>query len=598
MRGLLLALLMSGAAWSVPVGRAGTVPAGLETAAARLENRTHGVSVELAVDKSLDSEEYVLDVSEQHIRVRGGSPAAVYYGVGDLGEEAPVGRRSEKPALRWRGIQLDISRGPVPTLRFLKSMVKWCAEHRLNLLGLYMEHTFAFRSHPLVGPPGGALTADEVRELVNYANQHYVVILPEQQVFGHLHEVLKHQKYENLAEIPHGHVLAPSPATMVFLRDLFAETAPLFSGPFLHIGADETVELGQGRTAEAAHEQGLGKVYLQHLTQVSEMLKPYGKRLIFWGDVAVHYPELLRIFPSDAVAMAWNYESSSGFDKLLKPFTDAGLDIMVAPGVNNWNRTPPDLSMALPNIRGFIEAGVQYHALGTLITTWNDDNESLHVLCLPALAYGAECAWRGGDVDAQSFFAAYPGGPAMLELARCHDLLRKETGGSASHSAFWIDPWSESGRLYCSKAAPAARELRLAAEHALEQFLREGNPAWAHAARRVDALGMKIQFAPRISALYREAYENQADRRRVNTNLFRIMGINGLLCDLRDSTTLLKQEYAELWAHENRPYYLDNVLVRYDLLAQQYQRRIQLLLGAQKQFQLTGTLPSPEAVDL
>jgi hexosaminidase len=555
--------------------------------------------VKLQVGEVGGPEAYEIRPEAQGVTITGGSPAAVYYGALQLrGQGVPATVQREEPALRWRGIQLDISRGPVPTLAYLKRVVDRCASLRLNLLGIYMEHTFAFRKHPLLPPPGGALTPEEVRELVAYAAARYVTVLPEQQTFGHMHHLLKHERYADVAEIPHGHVLAPSEKTYQLLGDLYAETVPLFSGPFLHIGADETVELGRGRSAQNAAAQGLGRVYLDHLKRVSELLSPYKKRLIFWGDVAVHHPELLKILPQDAVAMPWNYDAQADFPALVRPFRGAGMDVMVAPGVSNWNRIVPDLGVALPNIRGMLEAGRSNDALGALITSWNDDNEALHEMCWPGWEYGARAAWTGKAAEPASFLRDLPDGAVLQELDKPHALLKSLGVGSASNAAFWLDPFSDIGRLYCKKAGPAASPLRVAAEHALEQLLRQPdpNPYWVFAARRLDALGMKIQFAPRIAELYRDAYEHQAERGRAFERLETIAGPNGLLQDLRDSTTALKAEYKRLWDMENRPYYLENVLVRYDVLAQGYQRRIFAVQQAQRQLNLTRTIPSPAEI--
>src|SRR5258705_9490820 len=113
------------------------------------------------------------------------------------------------PAMRWRGVHDDISRGPVPTLAYMKKQIRTCASYKLNLFSLYIEHVFDYQSHPLIGPKEGSLNAAEVKELVRYANRYYVTILPEQQAFGHLHHVLKNEVYNDLAETPHGHVLTP-----------------------------------------------------------------------------------------------------------------------------------------------------------------------------------------------------------------------------------------------------------------------------------------------------------------------------------------------------------------------------------------------------
>ena len=568
---------------------------------------TGGVAVKLSVGPEApnDPEGYQIEVTPQAISIVGHTPAGVFYGAETLAEMAHNGRCTEMkirdwPAMRWRGVQIDLSRGPVASLDYLKKVVRNCARYKLNMLGLYMEHTFQLKGHPLIPPPGGALTPDEIRELVAYADRYYVTLLPEQQVFGHLHHVLKYERYADLAEVPHGNVLAPSEGTYQLIGDFYREAVPLFPGPFLHIGADETVELGSGRTKERAQREGLGKVYLEHLSRVAQMLAPAHKRLLFWGDVAVHYPALLKLLPSDAVAVAWSYEAHADYAKLLEPFTRAGLDRFVAPGASNWNRICPDYDVAFQNTAEFIEAGKTNHAMGALITTWNDDNEAVFQMTWPVLAYGAGCAWSDHPIDVAGFYHGYGEGEILEDLSKAHRLLRQLKLGSASNGAFWLDPFTAVGKHYDDRAQPAARDLRLCAEYALGRLLSQTDPdpSLVFAARRLDALGMKIQFAPEISAAYRDAWEHQNERGHVYHNLARIAGINGLLQDLREAVVLLKHQYADLWAAENRPYYLDNILVRYDLAAQLYHGKIQAVQAAWRQYDESQTLPKPEEVGL
>ncbi len=84
------------------------------------------------------------------------------------------------------------------------------------------------------------------------------------------------------------------------------------------------------------------------------------------------------------------------------------------------------------------------------------------------------------------------------------------------------------------------------------------------AARRMDYLGMKIQFTKEIGDMYRAVQAEPSDTARAQNRLRRIRGMDGLLPSLCDYTNEVKALYREAWLSENRPYWLDNVLVRYD----------------------------------
>jgi hypothetical protein len=180
--------------------------------------------------------------------------------------------------------------------------------------------------------------------------------------------------------------------------------------------------------------------------------------------------------------------------------------------------------------------------------------------------------------------------------------LREAGVGDALNEAFWADPFTETGANYIEKAADRARDLRLAAETALEILYSNRDKARLNqetldylifAGLRLDLLGMKIQFAEEIGKFYWEAYLNMANRRLVLRNLNQISGVNARLESLRDATTRLRDMYRELWLKENRPYWLGNVLVRFDNLASLFQSKIQAVAAAEQQYREQQTLPTP-----
>ncbi len=335
----------------------------------------------------LSDEGYLLSVTEREVVVAGRTPAGTFYGLQTLkqlvrgeGEGAYVQgvRVADWPTMRWRAVSDDISRGPVPTVEYVKRQLRTFAAFKLNMHSFYMEHTFKSSAHPLIGPEGGSLTPSEIRELVAYARRYHVELVPEQQTFGHLHKALKLEKYNELAEVPYGDVLSPqSEGSYQLIADWYKELNELFPSKFFHIGADETFELGQGRSAEAVKKQGVGAVYFEHLRRVREILKPYDRRLMFWGDIALNHPELIGSIPPDMIVMNWDYAARNDFKARIELFKKAGLQQFVCPGVQSWNQVFPNLDTANTNIRNFVRDGQAAGVLGMMNTQWDDDGESL-----------------------------------------------------------------------------------------------------------------------------------------------------------------------------------------------------------------------------
>jgi len=93
---------------------------------------------------------------------------------------------------------------------------------------------------------------------VSVAAEAAAVVAQTMEAFGHLHHNLAWETYSTLAETPHGDVLAPGqPGSIPLITQMFTELANIFPSPFLHVGADETVDLGLGQTKSDVDARGL-----------------------------------------------------------------------------------------------------------------------------------------------------------------------------------------------------------------------------------------------------------------------------------------------------------------------------------------------------
>jgi hypothetical protein len=586
----------------------------------------------LVFDSAMDSEGYVLVIEPHQAYVVASSGAGIFYGVqtfkqllplAGVPRELPTGTVRDWPAMRYRGIQDDLSRGPVPTLEFQKHQVRVFAAFKANIYSPYFEHTLLYPNEPMAAPVGGAMTPSDVKELVTYARQYHVTIVPEQEAFGHLHHVLKYEQYQDAAETAHGHVLAPGQAaTMPLIKDWFTQIAAEFPSPFIHIGADETWDLGQGRTKEQVQAQGYGPVYVAFLKQIHDELAPLHKRILFWGDIGDANPTAVAGLPRDMIAVPWTYGRSTGFDDMIEPFRKAGIETWVAPGDSNWNEVFPVARIALWNIQGFIRDGQRLGSTGSINTVWNDDGEGLFNLDWYGVLFGAVAAWQPGESPIPDYQQAYGQvfhgdstgkiNEAEKELMAAHEALSKANTGSNSDALFWLDPWSAHGQEVSAKLLPVAQDLRLHAERAIVLLaqVRQDNPglkepaalaAMDMGARRMDLIGMKFELAQEIADAYANALAHQHDKtrhREIATSLSEVSGANGRCQDLRDAYSALKSEYSQVWLGENRPYWLNNVTVRYDLEIEKWQQRGTMFQVAMHAWGGGGSLPTPATLGL
>ncbi len=640
----------------VPSGTSGAVTIELVRIGAR------PLPTGLTFDDAMKTEGYILFPSGNGgLTVLAGSAEGIFYGAQTAKQlirsrpgaapEIQTATVRDWPAMRYRGQDDDLSRGPIPTLEYQKKFVRTLASYKINLYSPYFEHTFSYTGNSLPAPPDGAMTPADARALVSYARQYHVTVVPEQESFGHLHHNLTWELYQPLAETPHGDVLAPVQAgSITLIKQWFIELAQLFPGPFLHIGADETVDLGLGQTKPDVDARGLGAVYLDFLQKITTALHPLGRKLLFWGDIAMDVPDLVKAMPEsfkrETVAVAWEYvPQPKGYDRWLLPFTRAGFETWVAPGINNWSRVYPNFNMGLLNIQGFVRDGQRLGSTGMLNTIWNDDGEGLIDQDWYGVLFGAAAGWQKGESSIPQFEASYGEvfhgdttgklSQAQIELMAAHSLLRDQAKtGDGSDGLFWIDPWSKDGLAVATKMRPFSHDLRIHAERALTLIAearsaapptstpptssatpiydpanafpstptslreRDAIDAMELGARRLDFIGLKFQLADEIAQVYDRAYAGQRStdrksRTEVSRELSEINGINGKLGDIKDTYSLLRDLYAQTWLRSNRPYALRPVLEHYDYTVGVWLARSEKLRSAQRQFSSDAhTLPT------
>lgn len=612
-----------------------------------------------AMPAEMQAEGYAIVPDKDGIALTANTAAGIFYAlqtakqliVGD-GAEATLHMATIRdwPAMQYRGLSDDLSRGPIDTLAFQKKIIRTIAAYKDNLYSPYFENTQQYASNPLAAPPGGAMTAQDARELVAYAKQYHVLVVPDQEAFGHLRHMLVYEQYQPLAETPHGAVLAPGqPGSLTVIGQMFGELAQLYPGPFLHVGADETQDLGLGQTKAAVDKDGLGKVYLDFMQQIDTKLHPLGRRLLFWGDIAQDSPDLLKAMPEsfkkDTIAIAWEYNPNPrGFAKYLKPYTEAGFETWVASGINNWSRMYPNNHYALDNIQEFTRDGQAMGATGQLNTIWYDDGEALAANNWYGILFGCAAAWQKGESSIPAFEDSYGSvfhgdltgklDQAQLELIAAHDLLKEQAKvGDGSDGLFWMDPWSPDGMTYAAKLRPYLSELRMHAERAMTLIAeaRAAYPAVAPpvvysptyqlpsnattlretdaidamelGARRFDFMAEKFQLADEMAKAYAQAQQDAVStdpktRKLVSAELSTINGVNGRIQDIKDGYSLIRDLYQQLWLRTNRPYALRPVLEHYDYTVGLWLARMDKVRSVQRQWQSEHTLPGAEAAGI
>ncbi len=566
-------------------------------------------------DRSLGPQAYRLTVDSKHVWIESADSAGAFYGAMTMAQlparangiwSMPCVRIEDRPALPWRVLSDDVSRGPLPTMRYFEERIRTIAAFKMNGYSPYMEHVFVSPTDPLPAPLDG-ITPAQLHELSVYAERFHVALIPEQQSFAHMHNTLRVERYAGAAELPHGFLLAPNvPLSMEYLeRIIEQELAAVGRAPFFHIGSDETATLGLGQTQAYVTQRGRSQAYADHIVAMDRLIAPSGARLMLWDDGIENDPSIMKLIPRTTVVVNWHYGVQATYEPYIQTIARGGLDQMVAPGASNWNEIFPNVATALANERQFINEGKSANVLGLFQTVWHDDGETLYEATWYPVIYAAAAAWQAGDLDPGRFANDYPsaffGTDDASFAADVGDLgavLRRleplDYSYGQTNALFWADPFDSAPARQAEKAD--LREVRLLAERVAQDRYFGRPPLHADAAfvmflaaRRYDVLGRSFQIASEVRAMYADALAHAtSDRDRTERDLF---WCRYWMWELRDAYEDLAPLYARAWLYESRGGHLPSNLERYHLAAQKAIERADALYRVTQEYAHTGSLP-------
>ncbi len=367
------------------------------------------------------SEGYTLTVSKKGVEITfretsglRAASATLRQLLREYGRRLPCLKIRDWPDFARRGVMLDISRGRVPKLETLIDLVERLADFKINEFQIYTEHTFAYKKYKSIWQSWGALTAKEIQILDARCRELGIDLVPNQNSFGHLRYFLEDPKLKQLGEISEPFLaetkdflrrpttLAPNhPDTLPFVRGLYDELLPNFTSQFFNIGGDETWDLGKGQSKKLCDAKGKGQVYLDFIKKLHREVSARKKTMMFWGDIILKQPALIRELPKDIIALNWGYEVNHPFEKEAAQFAKAKIPFYVCPGTSTWQTLIGKHDNALANLRAAAKAGKKFGATGFLNTDWGDGGHPQPLaVSWPLFAAGAALAWNSnGLVD-------------------------------------------------------------------------------------------------------------------------------------------------------------------------------------------------------
>ena len=320
-------------------------------------------------------ESYTLSVTPQQILIRATSGAGLFYGMQtllQLMQPASTGSYSvpsveieDTPRFAYRGLMLDVSRH-FSTKEFIKKQIDALAYYKINRLHLHLTDAAGWRleikKYPLLtdfaawrtdptwkkwwnggrkylrydepGASGGYYTQDDIREILEYARQHYITVIPEIEMPSHSEEVLAAYPQLSCSGEPYKNsdFCVGNEETFTFLENVLTEVMELFPSEYIHVGGDEA-----GKSAWKTCPKCQKRMKDEHLANVDELqsylihriekfLNNHGRRLLGWDEI------LQGGIAPNATVMSWRGEEggiaavTSGHHAIMTPGAYCYLD--------------------------------------------------------------------------------------------------------------------------------------------------------------------------------------------------------------------------------------------------------------------------------
>lgn len=398
-------------------------------------------------------ESYTLSVTPQQILIRATSGAGLFYGMQTLLQLAqPSGAGSysiasveieDTPRFAYRGLMLDVSRH-FSTKEFIKKQIDALAYYKINRLHLHLTDAAGWRleikKYPLLtefaawrtdpiwkqwwnggrkylrfdapGASGGYYTQDDIREILEYARQHYITVIPEIEMPSHSEEVLAAYPQLSCSGEPYKNsdFCVGNEETFTFLENVLTEVMDLFPSEYIHIGGDEA-----GKSAWKTCPKCQKRMKDEHLANVDELqsylihriekfLNDHGRHLLGWDEI------LQGGIAPNATVMSWRGEEggiaavTSGHHAIMTPgaycyldsYQDAPYSQPEAIGgylplkkVYSYNPVPASLTPE--------QAKLVYGVQGNLWVEYISTPEHVEYMIYPRILALAETAWSAPE---------------------------------------------------------------------------------------------------------------------------------------------------------------------------------------------------------
>ncbi len=415
-----------------------------------IKNSGSSNAISLQIDKSLKigNEGYQLTVTPKKVIVKAKTPQGIFYGmqsvmqllppqiesetiIDNVAWEIPCVEIKDEPAYGYRGMMLDVCRH-FHDVEFVKKQLDIMAMFKMNYFHWHLtdDHlwTIEIKKYPRLAEVGsvrrnadgsihrGFYTQEQIKEVVAYAAERYITVIPEVELPGHaLAALTAYPEYSctggpfelrNKWGVEDNVYCAGNDKTFEFLQDILEEVIPLFPGKFFHIGGDECPKVRwnecpkcqkriKNENLKDAHEL---QSYFIH--RIEKIILAHGKSMIGWDEILEG-----GLAPS-ATVMSWRGEeggiaaASMGHDVIMTPskwmYIDHGQGAVETEPIAIRFGLPLEKTYSYDPKSPKIPENLRHHVLGAQCNMWTEyavTPEYTEYLLYPRMLALAELDW-------------------------------------------------------------------------------------------------------------------------------------------------------------------------------------------------------------
>jgi len=331
-------------------------------------------------DRGLKTEAYWLEITESAMSMAGLDASGLFYAIQSLLQLINNNKNGRVPSLKiidWpdhsvRGVHLCLQLPHLAEERidldYLKRLIRWLlAAYKLNTLVLEIDASVMYERHPELSRKG-ALSKDELGEIVEFAKAHFIGVVPNVQSLGHQDEFLL-RAYPELAEQGSNTYCPSNPKVFDIFYDVYEEMSELFIPKYFHIGHDEIDAIGKCNKCKQVPNY---RIFADNINRICEFLLAKNIRSMVWSDMLLpdgfefkdacnadkyNTAKSIDLLRRDVVICDWSYGGSKEYPSI-DFFQQKGFDVLGSP----WYK--------LENISCFSRYAKSRNVLGMLGTTW------------------------------------------------------------------------------------------------------------------------------------------------------------------------------------------------------------------------------------